>query len=81
MNCTSRFLKSAVIKIDRNFPSSKRCSSCGNIVEKLPLSIREWNCPECSSHHDRDLTKSEVRSQIGEPSDWRRTVERAFRPE
>ena len=44
-----------LIKIDRYFPSSKRCSSCGHVVEKLPLNIREWDCPECGSHHDRDI--------------------------
>ncbi len=44
-----------LIKIDRYFPSSKRCSSCGYVVEKLPLNIREWDCPKCGSHHDRDI--------------------------
>ena len=44
-----------LIKIDRYFSSSKRCSSCGHVVEKLPLNIREWDCPECGSHHERDL--------------------------
>ncbi|NEO55435.1 MAG: transposase [Okeania sp. SIO3B5] len=34
-----------LIKIDRYFPSSKRCSNCGYTVEKLPLNIREWDCP------------------------------------
>lgn len=43
-----------VVKIDRWFPSSKTCSDCGCIVEKLPLSVREWTCPECGSIHDRD---------------------------
>lgn len=43
-----------VIKIDPWFPSSKTCSSCGHIVEKLPLSIREWTCLECGAVHDRD---------------------------
>ncbi|NEQ76019.1 MAG: IS200/IS605 family element transposase accessory protein TnpB [Okeania sp. SIO2C9] len=47
-----------LIKIDRYFPSSKRCSNCGHVVDKLPLSIREWNCPECGSHHDRDINAS-----------------------
>jgi putative transposase len=43
------------IKIDRWFPSSKRCGHCGYIVEKLPLNIREWDCPKCGTHHDRDV--------------------------
>lgn len=43
-----------VVEIDRWFPSSKTCSACGHIVEKLPLSVREWTCPECGTHHDRD---------------------------
>jgi len=47
-----------LIKIDRYFPSSKRCSSCGHVIEKLPLNIREWDCPECGTHHDRDINAS-----------------------
>ncbi|MCY7284923.1 MAG: transposase, partial [Cyanobacteria bacterium CAN_BIN43] len=43
------------IKIDRWFPSSKRCGNCGHVVEKLPLNIREWDCPKCNAHHDRDV--------------------------
>jgi len=44
-----------LVKVDRWFPSSKGCSECGNIIDKLPLSIREWDCPECGAHHDRDI--------------------------
>ncbi len=44
-----------LIKIDRWFPSSKRCGNCGHILDKLPLNIREWDCPNCRTHHDRDL--------------------------
>ncbi|GGA17470.1 RNA-guided endonuclease TnpB family protein [Okeania sp. KiyG1] len=47
-----------LIKIDRYFPSSKGCSNCGHVVEKLSLNIREWDCPECGSHHDRDINAS-----------------------
>ncbi|NES00391.1 MAG: IS200/IS605 family element transposase accessory protein TnpB [Symploca sp. SIO1B1] len=47
-----------LIKIDRWFPSSKRCSNCGYIIEKMPLNIREWECPECSAKHDRDVNAS-----------------------
>ena len=43
------------VKIDRWFPSSKRCGHCGHIVDKLPLNIREWDCPKCDTHHDRDI--------------------------
>ncbi len=43
-------------KIDRWFPSSKRCSSCGHILDQLPLNIREWTCPvdSCRTVHMRD---------------------------
>lgn len=44
-----------LIKIDRWFPSSKRCGDCGYVVEQLPLNIREWDCPSCGAHLDRDL--------------------------
>ncbi len=43
-----------LVKIDQWFPSSKRCSSCGHTLKQLPLNIREWDCPECGAHHDRD---------------------------
>ena len=43
------------IKIDRWFPSSKRCGHCGHTVETLPLNIREWDCPSCGTKHDRDI--------------------------
>ncbi|VXD21867.1 transposase (fragment) [Planktothrix serta PCC 8927] len=43
-----------LIEIHRFFPSSKTCSSCGHIVDVLPLNIREWDCPNCNTHHDRD---------------------------
>jgi putative transposase len=47
-----------LIKIDRWFPSSKRCGNCGHIVDKLPLNIREWKCPKCGTNHDRDINAS-----------------------
>ena len=42
-------------RVDRFFPSSKRCSNCGYIKEDSTLKDREWTCPECHIHHDRDL--------------------------
>ena len=44
-----------LVKIDRWFPSSKRCSCCGHTLASLPLRVRDWTCPACGSHHDRDL--------------------------
>jgi len=46
------------VKIDRWFPSSKRCSECGHIVDKMPLKVREWTCPKCQVVHDRDINAS-----------------------
>ena len=43
-----------LVEIDRFFPSSKKCSCCGHVVDELPLDIREWDCPSCGTHHDRD---------------------------
>lgn len=42
------------VKVDRWFPSSKTCSNCGFVVDKLPLNIREWVCLKCKIKHHRD---------------------------
>jgi putative transposase len=42
------------IPLDQFFPSSKLCHVCGHLLVKLPLSVREWTCPQCDTHHDRD---------------------------
>ena len=45
-----------LVKIDRFFPSSKRCNHCGFVVEKLPLDVRSWDCPSCGTEGiDRDI--------------------------
>ena len=44
-----------IYRVDRFFPSSKTCSVCGCIQDKMPLNVREWTCPECRAHHDRDI--------------------------
>ena len=44
-----------LVKIDRWYPSSKTCSACGFVLETLDLDEREWTCPRCGSHHDRDI--------------------------
>ncbi len=47
-----------LVEIDRWFPSSKTCSNCHYQVSEMPLEIREWTCPNCGSHHDRDENAS-----------------------
>ena len=44
----------AFIKCERWFPSSKTCSACGSICEKMPLNVRSWVCAHCETQHDRD---------------------------
>ncbi|MEN9500967.1 MAG: hypothetical protein RI964_252 [Pseudomonadota bacterium] len=47
------------VEIDRFFPSSKRCACCGFVKDSLPLDVREWECPECSVTHDRDINAAQ----------------------
>jgi putative transposase len=46
------------LEIDRFFPSSKTCNHCLNVVDSLPLDIRQWECPRCKTKHDRDINAS-----------------------
>ena len=40
--------------IDKWYPSSKTCSTCGVVNETLNLRDREWQCSDCGTIHDRD---------------------------
>lgn len=52
----ARWYGRAVIKIDKFFPSSQTCSVCGyKNTETKDLKVREWDCPVCHTHHDRDV--------------------------
>ncbi len=44
-----------LVKIDKWYPSSKRCFDCGHVLETLSLDVRVWTCPECKVVHDRDI--------------------------
>ncbi|MBW4683285.1 MAG: transposase [Microcoleus vaginatus WJT46-NPBG5] len=54
-----------LVKIDQWFPSSKRCGNCGHIVERLPLNVREWDCPVCGIDHDRDVNAAKNIIAVG----------------
>jgi putative transposase len=43
------------IQIDPFYPSTRTCHNCGHIHEYLPPNIREWTCPQCGKHHQRDI--------------------------
>ena len=47
-----------IVKVDTWFPSSQICSECGHKDGKKSLDIREWTCPICHTHHDRDINAS-----------------------
>ncbi|MBW8483855.1 RNA-guided endonuclease InsQ/TnpB family protein [Actinomadura parmotrematis] len=41
-------------RVGRFFPSTRMCSTCGHIADKMALSVRAWTCP-CGAVHDRDV--------------------------
>lgn len=53
-----------ILKVNRFFASSKICSHCHHKLDSLPLSVRNWACPSCQTHHDCDINAaSNIRKQ------------------
>ena len=49
-----------LLKVDRFYASSQTCGNCGFKNQAVKdLSMREWDCPECGKHHDRDLNAAQ----------------------
>ncbi|WP_026102424.1 RNA-guided endonuclease TnpB family protein [Pleurocapsa sp. PCC 7319] len=51
--------------IDRWYPSTKTCSECYFVIDKLGLNERYWVCPSCSTKHGRDSNASQVILRVG----------------
>ncbi|MBO1265913.1 IS200/IS605 family element transposase accessory protein TnpB [Proteiniclasticum sp. SCR006] len=48
-----------LVEVDQSFPSSQLCHVCGHKNPQVKeLSVRDWTCPTCNTHHDRDLNAS-----------------------
>ena len=53
-------------KAERWFPSTKRCSACGQVGETKPLHVWQWTCTECGGVNDRDVNAARNLSRVGQ---------------
>ena len=51
--------------ISRCIPSSKTCSKCNHVLDKLPIEQKYWVCPSCGAKHGRDANASYVIHRVG----------------
>jgi putative transposase len=57
-----------IVVADRFFASSKTCSACRHKLDDLPLSLRQWTCPDCGAVHDRDVNAAINLKKVAESS-------------
>ena len=55
----SKWYGRTIQPISKWTPSTKRCSNCGYVLPEIGLNVREWECPECHTHHDRDINAAQ----------------------
>jgi putative transposase len=55
----AKWYGSWLVVAPRFYASSKLCHVCGTKNDELTLADREWDCPKCGSHHDRDANAAE----------------------
>lgn len=55
LNYKANWYGKNILKVDQFFASSKICSCCHYKLNNLALSVRNWECPNCKTNHDRDI--------------------------
>jgi putative transposase len=55
----------SLVKVDRWYPSSKRCHACGHLLASLTLDVRCWTCPACGVRHDRGINAAKTFLAVG----------------
>lgn len=43
------------IQVNRFYPSTKTCNTCGYKNKNITLKTRQWTCPICKTKHHRDI--------------------------